>query len=95
VVFLSGSVPNESQAARAIALAQRLRGVATVDDGITRSHDIQGNVLPLIDQFKAEFINASNVISRFGDELVDSIQNPYLEGSLNFVAIRARTEYGA
>jgi hypothetical protein len=47
VVFLSGSVSNEKTAERATALAERVQGVVTVDDGIDRSLDIQGNVIPL------------------------------------------------
>jgi small conductance mechanosensitive channel len=54
VVFLSGSVANETQAARAIALATRLEGVVTVDDGINRSLDIEGNVRPLVEQFRSD-----------------------------------------
>ena len=54
VVFLSGSVSNEKTAERATGLAERVQGVVTVDDGIDRSLDIQGNVMPLIEQFKAD-----------------------------------------
>jgi len=50
VVFLSGSVANETQASRALGLAERLEGVVTVDDDIQRNLDIQGNVAPLVEQ---------------------------------------------
>lgn len=54
VVILSGSVSNEAQAVRAITLAERLQGVVTVDDGINRILDLEGNVVPLVDQFRAD-----------------------------------------
>lgn len=54
IVFLSGSVANDVQAQRALELALRLQGVVTVDDGIERSLDVQGNVTPLIEQFQAD-----------------------------------------
>ena len=54
IVFLSGSVANDVQARRALDLALRLQGVVTVDDGIQRSLDVQGNVTPLIEQFQSD-----------------------------------------
>lgn len=62
VVFLSGSVSNETQAERAIALAARLQGVVAVDDGMNRSLDIHGNVAPLIEQFQADITRWSRAL---------------------------------
>ncbi len=54
VVALSGNVSNESQADRALFLAGRVEGVVTVEDSIERVLDVQGNVAPLVDQFRAD-----------------------------------------
>ncbi|NNL11340.1 MAG: mechanosensitive ion channel [Pseudomonadales bacterium] len=62
VVMLSGTVANDKQAQRALALAIRLEGVVTVDDAIDRTMDLQGNVLPLLDQFKSDLQSYSRAI---------------------------------
>lgn len=49
VVLLSGSVANDTAAERAVALASRIEGVVTVDDGIERRLDVKGNVAPMLD----------------------------------------------
>lgn len=53
VVLLSGSVSNDAAAARAVALAARIEGVVTVDDGIERRLDVKGNVTPMLDAVAA------------------------------------------
>jgi len=53
VVTLSGHVSNEAQAQRALGLANRLEGVVTVEDEIERTLDVEGNVIPVLDQFAA------------------------------------------
>jgi small-conductance mechanosensitive channel len=52
VVTLSGEVANEPQASDAIALAQSIEDVVLVRDKITRSRDLEGNVSPVIEQFR-------------------------------------------
>ena len=52
VVKLSGNVANEAQAARAVELADRVEGVFTVDDGINRTLDVEGNVKPVVEAFQ-------------------------------------------
>ncbi len=54
VVTLTGNVSNEAQADRAIALARRVEGVVTVEDSIERILDVEGNVAPLVDQFRLD-----------------------------------------
>ena len=54
VVTISGSVSNAAQAERAIALARRVEGVVTVQDNIERVLDVEGNVAPLVDQFRVD-----------------------------------------
>jgi small conductance mechanosensitive channel len=54
VVLLSGSVPNQVQATRTLSLAAQIPGVVTVDDGIERRLDVQGNLLPMLAQIKSE-----------------------------------------
>lgn len=54
VVLLSGSVSNNAQAERAIELAQLIPGVVTVDDGIERRLDVQGNLSPILSELKAD-----------------------------------------
>lgn len=49
VVLLGGSVANDAAAERAVTLASRIEGVVTVDDGIERTLDVRGNVVPLLD----------------------------------------------
>jgi len=53
VVTLSGHVSNEAHAQRALGLANRLEGVVTVEDEIERTLDVEGNVIPVLDQFAA------------------------------------------
>lgn len=48
VVLLSGAVSNETQAERALTLAEQLPDVVLVDDGIQRRLDVQGNLSPLV-----------------------------------------------
>lgn len=55
VVTVTGSVSNEAQAEQALNLARRVAGVVTVEDQIERELDVQGNVAPLMDQFKEGF----------------------------------------
>jgi small conductance mechanosensitive channel len=50
VVTLSGQVSNDAQAQKAVALARRLQGTVTVEDEIERTLDIEGNVVPVLDQ---------------------------------------------
>jgi len=52
VVLLSGAVSNETQAERALSLAEQLPGVILVDDGIQRRLDVQGNLSPLLQQLE-------------------------------------------
>ncbi len=53
VVTLSGNVSNEAHAQRALQLARRLEGIVTVEDEIERTLDVEGNVIPVLDQFAA------------------------------------------
>lgn len=53
VVTLSGRVSNEAHAQRALGVANRLEGIVTVEDEIERTLDVQGNVIPVLDQFAA------------------------------------------
>ncbi|MBU1188047.1 MAG: mechanosensitive ion channel [Gammaproteobacteria bacterium] len=54
VVILSGQVSNEAQAQKALSLAKRLEGIVTVEDEIERTLDVEGNVIPILDQFAAK-----------------------------------------
>jgi len=54
VVLLSGSVSNQVQAERALALAAQMPGVLTVDDGIERRLDVQGNLTPLLKEMMSD-----------------------------------------
>lgn len=54
VVTLSGQVSNETQAQKALGLAKRLQGIVTVEDEIERTLDVEGNVIPILDQFAAK-----------------------------------------
>lgn len=54
VVTLSGRVSNETQAQRALSLANRLEGIVTVEDEIERILDVEGNVIPVLDEFAAK-----------------------------------------
>lgn len=54
VVLLSGSVSNQVQAERALALASQVPGVITVDDGIERRRDVPGNLSPLLAKIKSD-----------------------------------------
>ena len=48
VISLSGEVANESAAAQAIDIASRIEGAIAVEDNITRTLDLEGNLNPLI-----------------------------------------------
>lgn len=54
VVTLSGQVSNEAQAQKALGLANRVQGIVTVEDKIERMLDVEGNVIPILDQFAAK-----------------------------------------
>ena len=54
VVTLSGRVSNEAQARKALGLANRLEGIVTVEDEIERTLDLEGNVIPVLDQLVAK-----------------------------------------
>jgi small-conductance mechanosensitive channel len=54
VVTLSGQVSNEAQAQKALGLANRLEGIVTVEDEIERTLDLEGNVIPVLDQLAAK-----------------------------------------
>lgn len=55
VVTLAGDVSNQAQADRALNLARRVEGVVTVEDKIERVLDLEGNVAPLVNQFRENF----------------------------------------
>lgn len=55
VVTLVGDVSNQAQADRALNLARRVEGVVTVEDKIERVLDLEGNVAPLVSQFREDF----------------------------------------
>lgn len=55
VVLLSGTVSNENQAERALSLAAQIPGVFTVEDGIQRRLDVEGNLTPLLERMKSGF----------------------------------------
>lgn len=52
VVLLSGAVPNDAQAERAVDLVSQLPGVVVVDDSIQRRLDVQGNLSPMLEQMQ-------------------------------------------
>ncbi len=52
VVTLGGQTANEAQARRAVDLAERVTGVVTLEDDISRTLDIQGNLTPVVDDLK-------------------------------------------
>lgn len=66
VVTLTGGAPNETQAQNALALANRVEGVVTVDDQIERTLDIEGNVQPMIDQFRASLASLVRALPLIG-----------------------------
>jgi len=55
VVLLSGTVSNGNQAERALSLAAQIPGVFTVEDGIQRRLDVEGNLTPLLAGIKSSF----------------------------------------
>lgn len=55
VVLLSGTVSNQNQAERALSLATQIPGVFTVEDGIQRRLDVEGNLTPLVARIKSSF----------------------------------------
>lgn len=48
VVFLSGETATDAAGDRAVSIARRVSGVVTVEDGIERTLDIEGNVSPFV-----------------------------------------------
>jgi small-conductance mechanosensitive channel len=54
VVVLAGRTSNETHAQRAIDLANRVEGVVTVEDDIDRVLDVQGNLVPIVEQFEQD-----------------------------------------
>ena len=48
VVKLSGETANEKKATQAVKLASRVSNVVTVEDGISRTLDVQDNVTPVL-----------------------------------------------
>jgi small-conductance mechanosensitive channel len=54
VVVLAGKTSNTTQAQRAVNLAARVNGVVTVEDNIERALDVQGNLVPIVDQLKQD-----------------------------------------
>lgn len=57
VVILGGEVPNEKKAQQAINLTNRLGDVVTVEDGISRTLDVQDNVSTVYQGLKVQFKN--------------------------------------
>lgn len=57
VVILGGEVPNEKKAQQAINLTNRLSDVVTVEDGISRTLDVQDNVSTVYQGLKGQFKN--------------------------------------
>jgi small-conductance mechanosensitive channel len=53
VVVLSGSVPNESAAERALSLTERLEGIVAVEDAINRTLSVEDNLNPLLERYQA------------------------------------------
>lgn len=52
VVTLSGNVSNEALAVDALDIAIRTAGVVTVEDNISRTLDVKGNVTPVLEGFR-------------------------------------------
>lgn len=48
VVFLTGETATDAAGDRAVSIARRVSGVVTVEDGIERTLDIEGNVSPFV-----------------------------------------------
>ncbi len=57
VVTLGGQTANEAQAQRAVALAERVAGVVTLEDDIDRTLDIEENLAPVLDDLKQSLLN--------------------------------------
>ncbi|MEQ8659165.1 MAG: mechanosensitive ion channel family protein [Hyphomicrobiales bacterium] len=53
VVVLSGSVPNETAAERALSLTERLEGIVAVEDNIDRTLSVEDNLNPLLERYQA------------------------------------------
>lgn len=70
VVLLSGAVSNDTAAERAVALAARIEGVVTVDDGIERRLDVKGNVAPMLDMLAASLERWLRALPLIGISLV-------------------------
>lgn len=54
VLTVRGEVASEDQAESALRLAKRIEGVVTVEDEIERSLDIEGNLTPKIQKYRAD-----------------------------------------
>ncbi len=54
VASVAGEVANETQAQRALQIANRLQGIVTVEDDIERTLDVQDNITPLLDQLQRD-----------------------------------------
>ncbi|MGB5244917.1 MAG: BON domain-containing protein, partial [Woeseia sp.] len=52
VVTLAGQTANEAQARRAVELAERVAGVVTLEDDISRTLDIEDNIAPIVDDLR-------------------------------------------
>lgn len=65
VVSLGGSVANEDHAERANNIAIRIQGVVTVQDGIERTLDLDGNLSPMLDQARADMDRWINALPLF------------------------------
>lgn len=48
IVFLSGETATDAAGDRAVSIARRVSGVVTVEDGVERTLDIEGNVSPFV-----------------------------------------------
>ncbi|MEQ8658838.1 MAG: mechanosensitive ion channel [Hyphomicrobiales bacterium] len=53
VVVLSGSVPNERAAERALSLAERVEEIVAVEDQIDRTLSVEDNLSPLLERYQA------------------------------------------
>jgi small conductance mechanosensitive channel len=59
VVVLSGKVANDSSAARAVRLAQRIEGAVEVEDEISRTLSVEDNLNPLIERTEDAIVTVS------------------------------------
>ncbi|WP_197675038.1 mechanosensitive ion channel domain-containing protein [Halopseudomonas salegens] len=82
VVLLSGSVSNNVQAERALSLASQFPGVVTVDDGIERRLDVQGNLSPMLAKIQSDLNQWLRALPLVGLALLIFIVVVYLGYSL-------------